>query len=46
MTHEYEFATTDLGQHLYHFAKPDAELLLEDPKKKAAPASPSQASSS
>jgi formate hydrogenlyase subunit 6/NADH:ubiquinone oxidoreductase subunit I len=38
MTPEYEFATGDLTQHLYHFAKPDAEFLTEDPKKKAAPA--------
>jgi hypothetical protein len=36
MTPEYEFATTDLTQHLYHFAKKDAVFLTEDPKKKAA----------
>jgi len=40
MTTEYEFATGDLTQHLYHFAKPDAKLLTEDPKKKAVPAAP------
>ena len=36
MTPEYEFATTDLTQHLYRFAKKDAKFILEDPKKKAA----------
>ena len=40
MTPEFEFATTDLTQHLYHFAKKDAKFILEDPKKKAAPAAP------
>lgn len=39
MTPDYEFATTDLGQHLYHFAKPDAEFLTTNPKA-AAPAKP------
>jgi NADH-quinone oxidoreductase subunit I len=43
MTTEYEFATTDLTQHLYHFAKKDAQFLTEDPKKKASPASPAGA---
>jgi NADH-quinone oxidoreductase subunit I len=38
MTPEYEFATTDLTQHLYHFAKKDAKFITEDPKKKAAAA--------
>jgi NADH-quinone oxidoreductase subunit I len=40
MTPDYEFATTDLTQHLYRFAKRDAAFLTEDPKKKAAPAVP------
>jgi len=40
MTTEYEFATTDLGEHLYHFAKKDARFLTEDPKKKAEPPAP------
>jgi hypothetical protein len=41
MTPEYEFATGDLTQHLYRFAKKDAVFLTEDPKKKAAdPAAP------
>jgi NADH-quinone oxidoreductase subunit I len=34
MTPEYEFATPDLTQHLYRFAKQDAVFLTEDPKKK------------
>ena len=38
MTPEYEFATTDLTQHLYHFAKKNANFLTENPKKKAAAA--------
>src|SRR6188508_2789259 len=39
MTPEYEFATSDLGQHLYHFAKPNAKFLTVNPKPKpAAPA--------
>ena len=38
MTPEYEFATTDLTQHLYHFAKKNAKFITEDPKKKAAAA--------
>jgi formate hydrogenlyase subunit 6/NADH:ubiquinone oxidoreductase subunit I len=37
MTTEYEFATSDLRQHLYRFAKKDAQFIMEDPKKKAAP---------
>ena len=37
MTPEYEFATSDLTQHLYRFAKKDAKFLTEDPKKAAAP---------
>ncbi len=32
MTPEYEFATTDLTQHLYHFAKKDAKFLTVNPK--------------
>jgi len=38
MTPEYEFATTDLTQHLYRFAKKDAKFITEDPKRKAAAA--------
>jgi len=38
MTPEFEFATTDLTEHLYHFAKKDAKFITEDPKKKATPA--------
>ena len=38
MTPEFEFATTDLTQHLYHFAKQGATFITEDPKKKAAAA--------
>jgi NADH-quinone oxidoreductase subunit I len=38
MTPEYEFATSDLTQHLYRFAKKDAVFIMEDPKKKAAAA--------
>ena len=39
MTPEYEFATTDLTNHLYHFAKPNAKFLTVNPKPKpAAPA--------
>ena len=40
MTPEYEFATTDVTQHLYHFAKKNPKFINEDPKKKAAPATP------
>jgi NADH-quinone oxidoreductase subunit I len=40
MTPEYEFATTDLTQQLYHFAKKGAKFITEDPKKKAAAAAP------
>ena len=44
MTPEYEFASTDLTQHLYHFAKKDAKFLTVNPKppapKPAAPAAP------
>ena len=36
MTPEYEFATTDLTNQLYRFAKKGAKFLTEDPKKKAA----------
>jgi NADH-quinone oxidoreductase subunit I len=43
MTPEFEFATTDLTQHLYHFAKKDAKFITEDPKKKAAPPAPAAA---
>ena len=38
MTPEYEFATTDLTQHLYRFAKKDAKFITENPKPKPAPA--------
>ena len=38
MTTEYEFATTDLTQHLYRFAKKDAKFITENPKPKPAPA--------
>jgi len=38
MTPEYEFATGNLGDHLYHFAKKDAVFLTENPKPKPAPA--------
>jgi NADH-quinone oxidoreductase subunit I len=37
MTPEYEFATTDVTQHFYRFAKKDPQFLLADPKKKDAP---------
>jgi NADH-quinone oxidoreductase subunit I len=40
MTPEYEFATTDLTQHLYHFAKPNAKFLTVNPKATAAAAKP------
>jgi NADH-quinone oxidoreductase subunit I len=35
MTPEYEFASTDLTQHLYHFAKKDAKFLTVNPKPPA-----------
>jgi NADH-quinone oxidoreductase subunit I len=37
MTPDYEFATQDLTQHLYRFAKKDAQFLMKDPKPKPAP---------
>jgi formate hydrogenlyase subunit 6/NADH:ubiquinone oxidoreductase subunit I len=37
MTPEHEFATEDLGQHLYRFAKTDAQFLTVNPKALAAP---------
>jgi NADH-quinone oxidoreductase subunit I len=40
MTPEFEFATTDLTQHLYHFAKKDAKFLTVNPKAPAAPPKP------
>ena len=40
MTPEYEFATSDITQHLYRFAKKDPKFINEDPKKKAAPPAP------
>ena len=40
MTPEYEFATTNLNDHFYRFAKPDAVLLTVNPKPPAAPAAP------
>jgi NADH-quinone oxidoreductase subunit I len=36
MTPEYEFASTDLTSHLYHFAKPNAKFLTVNPKAPAA----------
>jgi NADH-quinone oxidoreductase subunit I len=38
MTPEYEFATTDLTNHLYHFAKTGAKFLTVNPKAAAKPA--------
>ena len=38
MTPEYEFASTDLTNHLYHFAKPNAKFLTVNPKPPAKPA--------
>jgi NADH-quinone oxidoreductase subunit I len=38
MTPEYEFASTDLTNHLYHFAKPNAKFLTVNPKAAAKPA--------
>lgn len=38
MTPEYEFATDDITNHLYHFAKPDAKFLTVNPKAPAAAA--------
>ncbi len=46
MTTEYEFATTDIRNHLYHFAKPNATFLTEKPAPKppaGAPPSPTPA---
>jgi NADH-quinone oxidoreductase subunit I len=49
MTPDYEFATTDLTQHFYRFAKPNAKFLTVNPKapatppKPAAPATPAPA---
>jgi len=41
MTPEYEFAATDLTNHLYHFAKPNAKFLTVNPKPPAPkPAAP------
>lgn len=40
MTPEYEFASGDLTEHLYRFAKPNAKFLTENPKQKAAPPAP------
>jgi len=37
MTPEYEFASTDLTNHLYHFAKPNAKFLTVNPKPPAKP---------
>jgi NADH-quinone oxidoreductase subunit I len=39
MTTEYEFAATSLGDHLYHFAKPNAKFLTEKPAPKPKPPS-------
>ena len=38
MTPEYEFASTDLTNHLYHFAKPNAKFLTVNPKAPTKPA--------
>jgi NADH-quinone oxidoreductase subunit I len=38
MTPEYEFATNDLTNHLYRFAKPNAKFLTVNPKPPAAKA--------
>jgi NADH-quinone oxidoreductase subunit I len=38
MTPEYEFASTDLTNHLYHFAKPNAKFLTVNPKPPVKPA--------
>jgi len=44
MTPEYEFAATDLTNHLYHFAKPNAKFLTVNPKPPAPkPAPPAAA---
>ena len=43
MTPEYEFATTDLTNHLYHFAKTGAKFLTVNPKAAAKPAAPAAA---
>src|SRR5262245_2254112 len=47
MTPEYEFASTDLTTHLYHFAKKDAKFLTVNPKPPAPkPAAPPAAAPS
>jgi NADH-quinone oxidoreductase subunit I len=43
MTPEYEFAVTDLSQHLYHFAKPNAKFLTTKPAAPAAATPPAAA---
>ena len=43
MTPEYEFATTNLTNHLYHFAKKGAKFLTVNPKAAAKPAVPAAA---
>ena len=43
MTPEYEFATTDLTQQLYHFAKTNAKFLTVNPKAAAKPPAPAAA---
>jgi len=43
MTPEYEFASTDLTQQLYHFAKTGAKFLTVNPKAPAKPAAPAPA---
>jgi NADH-quinone oxidoreductase subunit I len=40
MTPEYEFATDNLTNHLYHFAKKNAKFLTVNPKAPAAPPKP------
>lgn len=46
MTPDYEFATTDLGNHLYHFAKKDAKFLTTKPAAAARPAAPTPVAAS
>ncbi|HET7747194.1 MAG TPA: 4Fe-4S binding protein, partial [Vicinamibacteria bacterium] len=43
MTPEYEFASTELTSHLYHFAKENAKFLTVNPKAAARPAAPAAA---
>lgn len=43
MTPEYEFASTDIRDHLYRFAKPDAVFLTVNPKPPAPAPAPAAA---